>query len=47
MKFFISFFSAGYEYDKAVSMGFERLFAYIEGGNVPKKKIPMTAPVAV
>lgn len=38
---------AGYEYDKAVSMGFERLFAYIEGGNVPKKKIPMTAPVAV
>lgn len=38
---------AGYEYDKAVEMGFMRLFNYIEGENVPKKKIPMTAPVAV
>jgi len=38
---------AGYEYDKAVRMGFDRLFNYIEGENVKKMKIPMTAPVAV
>lgn len=40
-------FSPGYEYDKAVRMGFQRLFDYIEGENVKKVKIPMTAPVAV
>lgn len=37
----------GYEYDKAVRMGFMLLFNYIEGENEKKQKIPMTAPVAV
>jgi len=41
------FILSGYEYDKAVRMGFDRLFNYIEGENVKKMKIPMTAPVAV
>ena len=34
-------------YDLAVRTGFERLFDYISGANVPKAKIEMTAPVAV
>lgn len=47
MKFFILFFLVGYEYDKVVSMGFEWLFVYIEGGNVLKKKIFMIVLVVV
>lgn len=34
-------------YDKAVTAGFYRLFDYISGANVEKKKIEMTAPVKV
>jgi len=35
----------GMDYDEAVSEGFRKLFDYIEGDNVEKKKVPMTAPV--
>ena len=37
----------GYEYDKAVRMGFLRLFEYIQGNNTRKEKIKMTVPVAI
>ena len=37
----------GVDYDTAVRAGFERLFQYISGANVPEVKIEMTAPVAV
>ena len=48
MVFFSPFYSlSGYQYDEAVRMGFMRLFDYIQGENVKKAKIPMTAPVAV
>jgi hypothetical protein len=35
------------EYQKAVSTGFMRLFAYISGANQNMSRIPMTAPVRV
>merc|ERR1711872_1208575 len=38
---------AGYTYDKAVGMGFMRLFKYIQGANNQSVEIPMTAPVLV
>lgn len=36
---------ASTDFTKATSTGFYRLFNYIDGQNVEKKKIPMTAPV--
>ncbi|XP_078612516.1 heme-binding protein 2-like isoform X2 [Branchiostoma floridae x Branchiostoma japonicum] len=37
---------SGMEYNPAVSEGFMKLFSYIEGNNMKKAVIPMTAPVA-
>ena len=38
---------SGAEYDAAISQGFEELFAYIQGANREKEKVPMAAPVRV